>query len=321
MDNAFLQLIIKIVGNPVIQKFKQDQKADDLELAREFETKKRTINEGNSGKITFKIPIALSDLFQDEYGEELKSTIKQTNYAGKITWTGDKLRIDAGTIKELFCIATDNIVESVNAILTKDVCCGVETILMVGGFSECKLVQECVKNHFSHMRIIIPDEAGLAVVKGAVLFGHNPHTIVSRITKFTYGVKSTRNFRRGDPEDKKIIVRGVEKCSDVFSTHVEIDTTVSVGEPLEPQYYNPLYRDQTEVTVPVYVSTDQHPRYTTDRTCTYLGKIVVPLSPPQGNEEREIEVRMTFGGTELTVEAKDTKSKKTLSASFDFLDP
>ncbi|KAJ8297926.1 hypothetical protein KUTeg_024457 [Tegillarca granosa] len=321
VDNAFLQLIIKLVGNPVIQKFKNDQKADDLELAREFETKKRTINEGHSGKITFKIPITLSELFLDEYGEELKSAIKQTHYAGKITWTGDKVRIDADIIKELFCIATDNIVESVNAILAKEVCCGVETILMVGGFSECKLVQECVKKHFSRMRIIIPDEAGLAVVKGAVLFGHNPQTIVSRITKFTYGVKTTQNFKRNDPEDKKIIVNGVEKCSDVFSVHVEIDTPVLVGEPLAPQYYNPLYRDQTEVTVPIYVSTDQNPKYTTDRTCTYLGKLVVPLGPPQGNEKREIEVKMTFGGTELTVQARETRSKKTLSASFDFLDP
>ncbi|WAQ99230.1 hypothetical protein MAR_023603 [Mya arenaria] len=35
----------------------------------------------------------------------------------------------------------------------------------------------------------VPPESGLAVLNGAVLFGHEPTIIASRKTKFTYGLK------------------------------------------------------------------------------------------------------------------------------------
>jgi hypothetical protein len=39
--------------------------------------------------------------------------------------------------------------------------------------------------------VIIPEDAGLAVLKGAVQFGFNPKVINPRISRFTYGVKGT----------------------------------------------------------------------------------------------------------------------------------
>jgi activator of 2-hydroxyglutaryl-CoA dehydratase len=46
---------------------------------------------------------------------------------------------------------------------------------MVGGFSECELVQDAIRDKIrSSITLIIPEEAGLAVLKGAVLFGHQP---------------------------------------------------------------------------------------------------------------------------------------------------
>jgi molecular chaperone DnaK (HSP70) len=51
---------------------------------------------------------------------------------------------------------------------------------MVGGFSESQMLQEHVKSTFPHKTVIIPEDAGLAVLKGAVQFGFNPKVINPR---------------------------------------------------------------------------------------------------------------------------------------------
>jgi activator of 2-hydroxyglutaryl-CoA dehydratase len=49
---------------------------------------------------------------------------------------------------------------------------------MVGGFSECELVQDAIRDKIgTSIKLIIPVEAGLAVLKGAVLFGHQPKSV------------------------------------------------------------------------------------------------------------------------------------------------
>ncbi|XP_062612228.1 heat shock 70 kDa protein 12B-like [Saccostrea cucullata] len=318
IDEAFIQMIMGIVGSPVMSNFKKCHPADNLELVREFETKKRSVSTNVKEKITFRIPVTLVDIFEEEYDEDLKSTISQTRHKDKLMWTGDKLRMTGEMVHELFKHCSESIVNHVKELLAHPFCDGVENILMVGGFSECKLIQEAIKNNFKNNRIIIPEEAGLAIVKGAVLFGHNPKTIVSRKTKWTYGVQSNRNFESGDPPEKKIKVGGIDKCKDIFSVHVGVNETVEVGTPLEPRCYLPLHKDSDTVDIPIYVSSERFPKYTTDHTCSYVGKMSVDLE--KSNNDREIEVKMTFGGTELIVEAKDTVSGNPRKAKFNFLE-
>jgi activator of 2-hydroxyglutaryl-CoA dehydratase len=46
------------------------------------------------------------------------------------------------------------------------------TILMVGGFSECELVQDAIRDKIgTSIKLIIPEEVEEAVLKGAVLIG------------------------------------------------------------------------------------------------------------------------------------------------------
>ncbi|OWF51207.1 heat shock 70 kDa protein 12B-like [Mizuhopecten yessoensis] len=318
VDESFLQLLVEVVGTNVMKTFKENYPGDELELFREFETKKRTITNSCSNRVTLRMPIQLDEAYEEEFGTTLKETIKQTNFKGKMNWTGDKLRVDPEIIRNLFALSADSIVQHVRDLLKNEACRNVNTLLMVGGFSECVLIQDAIKSNLSDKRVIIPEEAGLAVVKGAVLFGHNPLTIISRKSKYTYGISITRNFKSGDPVEKRINVRGIDKCSTVFSKHVEVNQTVSVGEALETQTYRPLYADSTSVVVKIFTSDDENPRYTTDPLCNYLGKIDVPLSPGS-DENTVIEVKMTFGDTELAVEACEENGRP-LMATFDFLD-
>lgn len=47
----------------------------------------------------------------------------------------------------------------------------VEAIVMLGGMSECILVQEAVRQKILHKSVIVSDDACLAMAKGALLCG------------------------------------------------------------------------------------------------------------------------------------------------------
>ncbi|VDI47076.1 Hypothetical predicted protein [Mytilus galloprovincialis] len=74
----------------------------------------------------------------------------------------------------------------------------IQQILMVGGFSECELVQKAMEDRFPNIAIFIPEKAGLAVLKGAVMYGHQHKQIrrhqnsaqVASVRTTRYGLKS-----------------------------------------------------------------------------------------------------------------------------------
>lgn len=53
----------------------------------------------------------------------------------------------------------------------------IKSIILVGGFSESRLLQEKLKENIKGKTFVIPNECGLSVLKGAVLYGHSPLSI------------------------------------------------------------------------------------------------------------------------------------------------
>ena len=54
-------------------------------------------------------------------------------------------------------------------------------IILVGGFAESPYVQQRIQEALPDKRLIVPGEAGLAVLKGAVMFGHKSDIILSHL--------------------------------------------------------------------------------------------------------------------------------------------
>ena len=59
-------------------------------------------------------------------------------------------------------------------------CSNVSAIMMVGGFSEADVLQNAVQKAFSDIEVFIPVDGSLSVLKGAVIYGHNPDIVSSR---------------------------------------------------------------------------------------------------------------------------------------------
>lgn len=56
IDNEFFQLMVKIVGAPLMNSLSGNDLSAYLDLFREFETVKRTIKPKKSGRVNFTVP-------------------------------------------------------------------------------------------------------------------------------------------------------------------------------------------------------------------------------------------------------------------------
>ncbi|KAH3788771.1 hypothetical protein DPMN_166919 [Dreissena polymorpha] len=80
---------------------------------------------------------------------------------------------------------------------------------MVGGYSESPLLAETMREKFPRLTIIVPTDAGLAVLKGAIIFGHLPTSISERVSKYTYGVSSCVPFDKDKHPIERLITTGL----------------------------------------------------------------------------------------------------------------
>ncbi|KAL4230424.1 Heat shock 70 kDa protein 12A [Mactra antiquata] len=324
IDDAFYNFMVEITGTgtgertKVMDEFKKKHMEDYIDLFRDFEIKKRAVGPDRDSKVTFKMPVALLTMVQQIRNKTLDETIKNTKYASDVKSTGDKLRVNQKVAKGFFHASMRSIINHVEDLLRDPSCRNIDAIVMVGGFSESPLLQHEIKQNFRRTQIIIPNEAGLAVLKGAVIFGHRPSVIASRVSKYTYGINTNTIFDSNEHlQSKSQYVDGVQYCKDKFDTHVRSGDTLEVGKAQTEKSYSPIYENQKEMGVHIYAALNKVPKYIDDDGCYKIGALTVPC--PGNGTDREMRVRMIYGGTEIDVECKNMKTGTTTHRSIDFL--
>ncbi|KAK3611846.1 hypothetical protein CHS0354_040520 [Potamilus streckersoni] len=316
VDKAFERFLIGLVGNSVYDTFKKTDLGDYLDIFRDFERKKRTIEPGKTLPVPIRLPHRLNERFNEDNHTDLVGSIQ-----GKgVTVTSDKLKMQSDVMQGFFKDALEQLGEHLKSLFGEGSLDSIDTIILVGGFSDSKMLQTHVKSILPNKRFIVPHEAGLAVLKGAVLFGHNPSVIGHRICKLTYGVKTSVTFENGKHrEDKRKKVGNEDLCVDVFDIHVNKGQSVKLNEKQAPVVYKPQKNGQKTVSFQFYSSTDCNPEYVTDNSCTELGKITINVLG-KTHDDNAVEVTLSFGGTEIQIEARDQKTGKATNTKIDFIE-
>lgn len=84
------------------------------------------------------------------------------------------------------------------------------------------------------------------------MFGLNPRSITSRISKMTYGINTLTTY---DPakhcEEKKVVIEGEDFCEDVFDAFVKMNHPVSIDE-VHTKTYCPVRARQTVMRIIFY---------------------------------------------------------------------
>ncbi|XP_060566317.1 heat shock 70 kDa protein 12B-like [Ruditapes philippinarum] len=274
-------LILDAGGPIVVKQFKEVAMVDYLDLMKSFELKKRT-KPPTQGvqKVMVKIPTKLKTLTEEITGKVPEDTIAETRYKDGIKIVVDKLRFDIDIMNSFFKESVENIVGHLKELFMKPDVDACDVILMVGGYSESYHLQEKIKSNFPSKKVVTPNEAGLAVLKGAVMFGHNPALIAERKMKFTYGNA---------------------KFPGLFHVHVREGDTVKLGEEQPEQIFHPIFPFLTEVTVNLFCTKDRNPVLVADEGCIEIGTVTVPMPDTTGGCDRKVGVSFRFGGTEIEV--------------------
>ncbi|KAL3862530.1 hypothetical protein ACJMK2_008490 [Sinanodonta woodiana] len=325
VDEAFRQFLIKIFGNPILQKFKLDAIDDYIGLFRDFEVKKRKSSPDGTYVVTFTLPATLVEIFQSETEETLTEVINQTPFVANIkVLKGNKLSLDSSLVRSFFDKSVENVLEHLQVFYDNYETYGISVAILVGGFSESPMLSCAIRDKFSSWKVLVPHDAGLVVLKGAVLYGHDQSTIVYRVARYTYGRESTVPFINGKHPVEKLIVDedGRRLCIKVFEPFLEKGSLIKHGQiVLKKARYRPAEHEQDSVSIRIYASTKKDAQYTTDESCFFLGKLRVgglDMSLPR--EERTAEFTITHESTNLNIRAINTKSRQELEASIDLLD-
>ena len=314
---AFKQALEEIVTKKMVDDYCQKYTGDYIELLRDFEIKKRKcgIRNDSNPMITLKVPVTFVEECEKRLGKDLTTLTNQSRFNNSFFWKSDKVRIHLSTFENFFKPACEAIIEHVGKLFKSAKVKGVKNILMVGGFSESPLLQDAIRKAFKDCQVIVPQDAGLAVLRGAVVFGYNPKAIESRIARYTYGVGTSVEF---DPNkhmgSKKKVINGKEYCTDIFSRHVQRGSELLTDVAQSERSYSPLSQHQKQVEIKIYTSEKDDPLYI--ENCGNIGKFSVDL--PEGDkEDRSVSVKMIFGKTELTAEATVVKTGKITPGVFE----
>ena len=317
VDNKFKDFLTSVVTSEVMEGFHLRHTGDYIELFQDFENIKRKTDTTQQSRVTMRMPGSLRELYEKIRKKTLKKAIEESENSESIKWEGNKLRFTIAFYEDFFSSACAGIIQHVHDLLGKPKMKGTNTILMVGGFSESPILQARIKQEFQDCKIVIPNEPSLAVLKGAVNFGHDPCVISERIAKYWYGIASLQKF---NPKLHSYEKKNGDFCDDIFDICVRRGDIFKLHDSQIKGPYETNRDDQKEMEFDIYVSdSDLPPMYVTDKECYYLGTLTVELPKTKKGKKRSVILNFTFGGTVLHVQAT-INANEVAKAMFDFLD-
>jgi hypothetical protein len=311
INQLVFQFLNSVFREDTMQLFKTRNPDDFQQLTKDIEIYKRSLKKGD--KLVLTLPLILIDMYnQAQPNRKLEDVMKKDErfeIKKKV-----KLYISSTFIESIFSEVISEIITYIDATLKETD--NISIVVVVGGFAECPLLKEELKKRYPKL-VKIPNEADLAVLKGAVMYGHDPDCVSMRKCQRTYGTKVVRAFLSDDLPEKKI-KEGGNYCKDVFHKVAEIGEYIGRDETRTTEI-QPLKADMTKMPVKLYCSTDPNPKYVTDDSCTLLGEIVVDIPQKYRSRNTNVIVSMTFGQTEIIVEGKVEHSNESVTTVIDFL--
>ncbi|XP_019623425.1 PREDICTED: heat shock 70 kDa protein 12A-like [Branchiostoma belcheri] len=315
VDEQFVALTEEVFDKSFIDDYRSSYPSEWQQWMDSFETKKRSTT-SESGSVNFPIHYHFNDFHKRVKGSDVKESIDNCDVE-RVRFSNGFLCIQGETMRELFKDVIDDILDHVETLMRKKGLSNLAYVFLVGGFSESPLLQHAFKKRFSnHVRVLVPNDASLAVVRGAVKFGHTPHLISERISPRTYGVECVSAYNSRLHRGGKLFLG---RCMDAFHKFVEAGESVVVGTARNHIFY-PLYPDQTKANINVYGSYDTDTNITSAPGVEKLGITVLDMPETTGGADRQIKITFYFGDTEIEVDAVDVTTGSKANVEVNFLD-
>ncbi|KAL5021285.1 hypothetical protein ScPMuIL_000440 [Solemya velum] len=311
VDFEFEKQMRKIIGTDVLRDFSDEHKLDYIHMMRSFELAKRSVDASKQKDVQVLVPTSLVE-FCKSRGKTLEKAISDIGNTG-IRLSRDRIAFGFSVMNKMMQPAIKPILGRIREILQSIP--NVTDILLVGGFSESSLVSKAVREEFGQVDVRVAIDPGISVLKGAVLFGFAPSTIISRVTRFTYGMHRSEPFQEGkhNPEFK-VEMDGTQRCQNIFQILVTKDMSIPVDHVIKRRSKT-LYEGQKSIPYKMYVSKSKTPTYVKDDGCSLIGSEIVEIDQP-GKATRWFHDSYMFGDTEIRLQVECEKTGKKWNFTF-----
>ncbi|OKH41616.1 chaperone protein [Calothrix sp. HK-06] len=316
VDRSFREYLEKKLSPQVISRFHDEEPLDYIEMMADWERTKCDFNPQTSNSVIyFPIRPKLYKLLTKNYPQILEKLADDQD------GEDSHILLSSETMSAIFTPTLKSLVEKVEQQFAKLGKQGCDIIYLVGGFSKSPLLRQLIKDKFDKRvkKIVMPTEPGAAIVEGAVSFGIDPR-IRTRRSRLTYGCCTCVEFNPDlDPKSKRFYSEDHQEwyCNDRFSPFVLAGDSIANDEAVIHSFF-PMERNQTQLGFRFYATKKQRVRYTDESGVEQIGELTVEMPNTSGGLNREVEVGMYFGKTEIKIEAKDKTSGKQYSTKLRF---
>ncbi|POG60125.1 hypothetical protein GLOIN_2v1487277 [Rhizophagus irregularis DAOM 181602=DAOM 197198] len=213
-------------------------------------------------------------------------------------------------IKSMFDSVVGRIIKMIHMQLdnNRETC---SAMLLVGGLSQSKYLQERIKQEFQHRvkNISVPLQPIAAISRGAALYGlsminsapnfENSHKFVinERVLKYTYGISHV--WKKGDPIERRRSNGRIHK----FLSLAQRGTVVEINQEFTSMIF-PISSTQSAVDFLIYFTAKYSAQYIDEDGMEKLESLLISL-PDVHYGRRPILFGLTFGRMEITASAKN----------------
>ncbi|XP_063400711.1 heat shock 70 kDa protein 12A-like isoform X1 [Mytilus trossulus] len=304
INKEFNHFLCKVFGDDVMKTFQTDHPLDYFEIMKEFERKKISYT-GERGRERMRFSY-LVDYYKQLKEVEITETLKATQFKDTVQFERDKASLKKELFKSFYDKPVAFIVDYLRDLLGKKSINTednpINTILAVGGFSKSQVLMNEIKSTFPDLAIVVPADADLAVLKGAILYAFEPDSVTCRVSQYTYGVPNFTAYDARIHKDRRIARIGPQRkpmVDDSFDKHIEIGQILQIGQFQQEHEYYPTTEEHKSIVLDFYASEEKNPKFTDEDTCYCLGMLHFDIT-----RQARIFVKLNASGTELVAVAR-----------------
>ena len=324
VDKGFEGLMNEVLGPKVMDHLKKDCSQQWFTLMLRFENAKKRITDKPSTSIKLEMSYDLCAAIEKQTGKSIRQSLS-TDKTDPVFFSNGKLVISHDKCVELFKKPVSSTANHVKRLLQKQELSNISFVLLVGGFGECEILQKSVDAILPRgIKLIVPESAQLAIIKGAVQYGLRQKIVESRKARRTYGIDIEPRFNEELHEKSKRVVRqGIAYCNDVFLKFIDKGAEVNFDEVSS----KPVFArtdDQESMSFDIFCTDEadlNEVEYVSDPKFQRVGGLTVMMPDTEGGRDRKVEVQFKFGGTEIKVSAEDMTSGQIATTEVDMLLP
>ncbi|XP_077998556.1 heat shock 70 kDa protein 12A-like [Glandiceps talaboti] len=324
VEEEYETMLSKIFGESFIKTYRSNFPGKWLEMIRELEIKKRSSNALTGKPTKMHLPVTFILAYNEKFGNvSMNDKIRQSYKLSDVKYDDEgELELSAEIMQSLHKAILDSIIGHLQKLLEEEKVRGISCMFVVGGFSESPILQHKLRSEFGrNYRILIPSEASLAVVKGAVMFGERPEIVQKRICRKTYGISVCKKFDpRNHLHDYRFGTTNGPYCKKLFRRLAVINEEIRVGD-VRTYTFNPIEATQKEAKFIFYVTDEENAKYVDEPHVSEEGTHIAIPTPPSATtgKSREIELRIKFGGAEIMASAINVETKQNVTVHINMI--